>query len=235
MAARRQKAPILMMALLAGSLAAQSRPGDDLDYWIGQAQTAQTRPNRPDDRPTTQSATRPAREDALPGVIELSDGSVMPGWLCTTGEKDLEVYQEALKQWQQVPLLAVLSIQAVVKEETMELRWRWKGMGQVEKEYTGAKYPFRRLTWRVRLIDGTTVEGVIRGQPLTLEPVAGGPRRTFVLAEQQKGRDDQTLADLPYLRRAIVSRRLMEAVEADETASKQGVSGTATRPANPGR
>ncbi|MCY2930862.1 MAG: hypothetical protein NTV86_15500, partial [Planctomycetota bacterium] len=161
----RRIALLLMMAALAGSLASQSRPADDLDYWLGQAKPVQTRPAP---AAAAEPARGPAREDALPGVIELSDGSVTAGWLYTTREKNLEVYQENLKQWRQVPLLTVLSIQAVVKEETMELRWRWKGMGEVEKEYTGAKYPFRRLEWRFKLIDGTTVEGAVKGQPLTL-------------------------------------------------------------------
>ncbi|MCY2927399.1 MAG: hypothetical protein NT031_18570 [Planctomycetota bacterium] len=226
---------MLMMAALAAALAAQSRPADDMEYWLGQAAPAATRPAEVNAQPAPAPQTRPAREDALPGVIELSDGSLTAGWLHTTRQKSLEVYQEGLKQWQQVPLLAVLSVQAVVKEEKMELRWRWKGMGEVEKEYTGAKYPFRRLAWRVRLIDGTTVEGVIRGQPLSIAPADGGPPRTFVLAEQLKGADGQTLADLPYLRRAFVSRRLMEAVAADLTAAKQGGSAPASRPVPTGR
>ena len=222
----------LMMSVLAGSLASQSRPADDLDYWLGQARPAGTRPA---DAAATEPARGPAREDALPGVIELSDGSVTPGWLYTTREKNLEVYQEGLKQWRQVPLLAVLSIQAVVKEETMELRWRWKGMGEVEKEYTGAKYPCRRLEWLVKLIDGTTVEGSIKGQPLTIQPAEGGPRRTHVLHERQKGDDGQGLGDLVYLHRAIVSRRLMEAVRAGATTAQTRGSGAATRPAGAGQ
>lgn len=223
---------VLMMAALAAFLGGQSRPADDLDYWLGQARPVQTHPAPAD---TAGPAPGPAREDALPGVVELSDGSVTAGWLFTTREKNLEVYQENLKQWRQVPLLTVLSIQAVVKEETMELRWRWKGMGEVEKEYTGAKYPFRRLEWRFRLIDGSMVEGAVKGQPLSIQPADGAPRRTLVLHERQKGDDGQGLGELLYLRRALVSRRLMEAVQADVKAVKPEVSSPSTRPAQAGR
>ena len=92
-----------------------------------------------------------------------------------------------------------------------------------------------RLEWLVTLIDGTTVAGTIKGQPLTIQPVGGSPRRTFVLSERQKGDDGQSLSDLLYLRRAIVSRRLMEAVSADATAVHKMGSDPTTRPDPTGR
>lgn len=213
-----------------------SQPADDLDYWIGRAEKAQSAPADALAEAPGGSGGRPAgREDALPGVVEMSDGSVTPGWLYGTREKPWEVYDEAHKQWRQVPLLAVLGVRAVVKEERMELRWRWKGMGEPEKVYTGAKYPYRRLEWQVRLIDGSSGTGAVQGQPLYLEPAGGGDKRVLVLQERQAGPDGQALKDLLYVRRVIVSKRLMDLVIADAKQAPKGSSSTRPAPAGKGK
>ena len=102
----------------------------------------------------------------------------------------------------------------------MELRWRWKGMGKPEKVFTGKSYPFRRYRWRFRLIDGTVVEGSTKGQPVWVEfrRKRAGP---FVLHERDKGPDDATLKDLLYVKKVVVSRRMMEAVIEDVEKQKR--------------
>ena len=69
-----------------------------------------------------------------------------------------------------------------------------------------------------RLIDGSTVIGEIKGQPLWIEL---GDKRTgpLVLHERSKGKMGQKLKDLIYVKRIIVSRKMMEAVLKD---CKQG-------------
>ena len=193
-------------------------PAGNLDYWLNRARTAETTPPEPLKAGTNPfgSAGPRGREDALPGVVELSDGAIVPGWVYTTRAKPWEVYLAAEKRWRRIPFLTVLSIRAVLKQERMELAWRWKAMGEPEKVYTGAKYPFRRFEWKLHLIDGSYVTGVIKGQPLYIEPVAGGPRRIFVLRERDKGKPGQSLKDLVYAKRVIVSRRLMDAVAAEK-------------------
>ena len=206
-------------ATLGATLLAQSSkpagPADDLEYWLNQGKTATaSAPTRPaaDDigrppRPTDQSS----REDALPGAVELSNGKVLPGWLYTTAEKPWVLFIESEQRWRSVPFLAVLSIEAVVDEEKMEQEWRWKEMGVPERVYTGKEYPTRRLQWKFHLIDDTTLTGTIKGQPLWVElgQTRIGP---MVLHERSKGEPGQKLTDLVYVKRIIVSRRLMDQV-----------------------
>jgi hypothetical protein len=195
------------------SAPAPAKPAaDNLEYWLSQAKS--------DTRPATQPATAPAaagtnetfrRKDALPGAIELSNGKVIPGWLYTTVEKNWEVWSEQEKRWHLVPFIAALSITAVVEEEVMEKKWRWKEMGVPERVYTGEEYPARRLSWKIHLIDDTTISGPIKGQPLWVE-YGGKKAGPFILAERSKGEVGQKLSDLVYVKRIIVSRRMMDEV-----------------------
>ena len=97
----------------------------------------------------------------------------------------------------------------------MDLRWRWKAMGEPERVYTGKRYPTRRLKWRMRLIDGSEIVGEIKGQPVSVRRLGRrfGP---FVLNERSKGADGQSLDDLLYVKKIIVSRKLMDRVISDE-------------------
>jgi hypothetical protein len=155
------------------------------------------------------------RGDALPGVIELSDGNQLAGGLYTTLEKPWIVWCEATRSWRRVDFLTLLSIEAVVEEQRMELSWRPKGMGEPEKVYTGKQYPMRRMHWRFKLIDGSVIEGSTKGQPVFVE-LAGRVSGPFILGERMKGQDGQTLEDLVYVRKIVVSRKMMDLVIAEK-------------------
>jgi len=182
----------------------------NLDYWLEQSTPATT-------SPATQAITSPAgtkgvsatRPDALPGVIEISDGRQLPGWMYTTRGRDLEVWVESEKRWRRVPLLSILSLTAVVIEQEMVQQWRWKEMGQPERVYTGKQFPAMRFLWKVHLIDDSYVVGAIRGQPLwvSLNGQSYGP---FVLYDRAKGDLGQELAEIVYIRQAIISRRMLD-------------------------
>ena len=151
------------------------------------------------------------RPDALPGVVELSDGRILAGGLYTTVEKPWVLFVQKESRWRRVPFINALSITAVVVSEKIELRWRWKAMGEPEKVYTGKKYPTRRFLWKFHLIDGGYLTGAIKGQPLWVQ--YGRKRHgPFVLNERSRGTDGQALKDLVYVKRIIVSRRMMEEV-----------------------
>lgn len=213
-----------------------AEPASNLDFWLNQAKPA------PATQPGGGAAKEPAggnplgagageffRDDALPGVIELSNGKLLPGGVYTTREKPWIVWGEDTKSWRRIPMLTLLSIAAVVEEERMELEWRWKGMGEPEKVFTGKKYPMRRLHWKFRLIDGSYVEGSTKGQPVWVES-HGKPYGPFVLHERMKGELDQTQSDLVYVKRVIISRKMMEAVAKDqEQKIKAGETGGAGR------
>ena len=190
-----------------GSIASQPAPADNLDYWLRRAQPAATQPV------TTQPAARKAdgfhRDDALPGVIELTDGSQLAGGIYTTREMPWKVWVEAKKRWRRVPPIAVLSITVQVVSERMELQWRWKETGAPEKVYTGRKYPFRRLLWRFRLIDGSVLTGAVKGQPIWIE-TRGKPVGPMLLSERVKGPVGAELKDLVHVERVVISRRMMD-------------------------
>jgi len=191
-----------------------AKPVSNLDYWLDKAEDA-----KPADKPAEKpKASNPFarkdgfyRDDALPGVIEFSDARQVPGWLYTTLEKPWEVYVASQKRWRRIPFINVLSITAVVKQERLEQRWRWKEMGAPERIYTGKQYPFRRFEWKLHLIDDSYVTGTIKGQPLWVElnKKKLGP---FVFNERQKGEDGQKLDDLVYMKRVIISRKMMDKV-----------------------
>jgi hypothetical protein len=243
-----RKAAILfqLMAILAGGAllaepgesttgeAEKKQPASNLDYWLNQAKTVQA-----DSAVVHAKGTNPFekpkaaffRSDAFPGVIELSNGKQLPGGVYTTREKPWIVWSEATKSWRRIPFVTLLSITAVVEDERMELRWRWKGMGEPEKVFTGQKYPLRRLHWRFRLIDGSVVEGSTKGQPVWVE-LRGKITGPFVLHERMKGQDAQTLDDLVYVRKIVVSRKMMDAVIEDiEKQFNQGKPADNSKPA----
>ncbi len=189
-----------------------SVPASPLQEWLGQ------------NEPTTMAggveapAVNPlgrangvGRGDALPGVVVLSDGQVLAGALHTTRDRSWEVWEESQKRWRHVPPIAVLSIRAVVVEESMDSEWRWKEMGSDEKLLTGRTRPIRRLDWQFHLIDGSHLTGTVKGQPLWVE--SGGKRfGPYVLHERSAGQYGQKLEDLVYVKYAVISRAAMERV-----------------------
>ncbi|MDP6635819.1 MAG: hypothetical protein QGG42_13030 [Phycisphaerae bacterium] len=200
----------------------------NLDFWLNKATTSPT--SRPSDKQTATAGdpfsnrNRPFRPDAVPGVIEMSDGRQLPGWLYTTRDKPWVVFDPVLERWRQIPFITVLSITAVVTEERYELQWRWKGMGEPEKVFTGKKFPYRRFLWSFRLIDGSTVRGAVKGQPIWVrwDGKTTGP---MVLHERDKGKIGVKLQDAHYVRKIVVSTKMRNAVLADRKAHAQ------TRPA----
>ncbi len=149
-----------------------------------------------------------ARRDALPGVVVLSDGTVLAGFVYTTRDKHWEVWVGSEKRWRHVPPILVLGIRAAVAEERMDKEWRWKEMGSDERVYTGRVRPVRRHEWSFHLIDGSRLTGTVKGQPLWVTH-GGKTRGPFVLHERSAGQYGQTLKDLVYVHQVVISRRAM--------------------------
>jgi len=195
---------------------AARKPKDNLDLWLGGGPAKPPKAVNPlatgVDPFKKKNTFR--REDALPGVVEMSDGKQIPGGLYTTREKDWEVHVEAEKRWHRIPPIIVLSITAVVLEEKMDQRWRWKAMGVPERVYTGKEYPYRRFHWKFHLIDGSYVTGTVKGQPLWIEkpPPQTGRHGPMVIHERFTGPEGTKLADHPYVKRVIVSRKMFQKV-----------------------
>ncbi len=189
-------------------------PSSDVDYWLGRAAPADANDAGvavDPDRAGPGGGVRSARPDALDGAVVLSDGNVLAGSVYGTPESPWRVYVEARRRWRRVPHLAVSHIEAVVVREEMELEWRWKAMGEPERVYTGRSFPVRRLLWRFVLIDGTSITGAVKGQPLWVRDADGGTHGPMVLGERTKGEVGQSLAELVYVRKVILSKRAMRA------------------------
>jgi len=208
-----QCAALCLLAILCagGQPTSSSRPAGDLDYWLSRAKDADTQPatSPAGKNPFRQGADTP--QDALPGVVELSDGRQLAGKILTTYENPWQVYDKQTGRWRRVPPAAVLSITAIVVEEKMELKWRWKAMGEPERVYTGESYPTRRLRWKFHLVDNSSITGTVKGQPLWVRS-RGKKAGPFVLHERSSGAVGRKLKDLVYVKRVFISRRLMEQV-----------------------
>ena len=194
-----------------------TKPAGNLEFWLSRAKpTTQPAETKPAENPSVNPFAQKSgfrREDAVPGVIELSDGRQIAGGVYGTREKPYSVFVEAEKRWRRIPLIAVLSITPVVVGERMELEWRWREMGAPERVYTGRKYPWRRFLWKFHLIDGSYITGAIKGKPIRVE-TGDKTISLWILAERTKGPIGTTLKDLVYIRQVIISRKMMEKVQA---------------------
>lgn len=190
--------------------AAAEAPASSLDYWLsGEAAPTSRQAIDPKGVNPFAASRSLARDYALPGAVELSDGKVLTGQLYTTGGRAWQVYVDQQKRWRQIPFAAVLSITAIVVSEKLEPQWRWKAMGTPERVYTGRQYPTRRLLWRFLLADGSQITGTVKGQPISV--VAGGIKKgPFALHERQRGNPGQGLFELIYVRQVVISRQMLE-------------------------
>jgi len=206
---------------------AATQAKSNLDYWLSQGKAASSGPAgvvEPTANPLGPAGRRIGRRDALPGVVALSDGRLLPGYVYTTRDKNWEMWVESEKRWRHIPPILVLSIRAVVLEAKLDKEWRWKEMGSDERTYTGRTRPVRRHEWTFHLIDGSYLTGSVKGQPLWVEygPKKHGP---FVLHERTAGQYGQALADLVYVKKVVISRRAMSDALDDRA--------PATKPATP--
>src|SRR4051812_22169322 len=147
----------IVCAVGAGPATRESDPS--LDWMLSHATTAPA---------TTQAATAPVsplvdrqQQKSCTGTITLSDGSKLHGEITTTAGKPLRVYDEAAKQYIDVPMENVASIKASVVWERDEKEYQFKLSGSDEKVYSGKTYPARELSYTVVTTDGNKVSGSI--------------------------------------------------------------------------
>jgi hypothetical protein len=186
-----------ILLLSATAFAGTPAPTTDptVDWLMNQSTTA----------PATQPTTQPtpvfnsnATDSSLPGVIELSDGQILHGRLSTTEKKPLRLWIESKKDYQDIPLTSIQSIQAAVLWERDEPEWHFKSTGSDIKEFTGKTYPARETSYRFTLTDGQIIDGSVVA-PLILTTPAGSVN--FILHKRDKGQTGQTLNQLVYITR----------------------------------
>ena len=103
------------------------------------------------------------REAAVPGYVELSDGTIHTGQIYLTRDKRLQVYDEKMKRQREVPLRVVKQIECKVAKEWMEKQWKFKDAASSEKMFTGRAYPAREYVHTITLHDGRTITGPLSG------------------------------------------------------------------------
>jgi hypothetical protein len=171
------------------------------------------------------------RDDAIPGYIEMSDGTVQCGLLYLTRDKRLQVLDEKIQRQREIPLNVVKQIECKVAKEWMEKEWKFKELAKDEKMFTGREYPAREYLHVVTLQDGRTIEGPLSGivfcQPQVYNPRGPNEYRPqvdpvkFLLHKRDKGEFGDELKSLKYVK----------CVKLGEEAYKEGQQKARKRPA----
>jgi hypothetical protein len=139
------------------------------------------------------------REDAVPGVLEMSDGSVHAGQIYLTRDARLKLYDDAVKAQREVPLRAVKRIDCTVLREWDEKEWRFKENAADEKYFTGRTYPAREYAYKITLSNGKTIQGPLQAIVYVQKEGADEADR-FLLHKRDKGDPGTTLKSLLYVR-----------------------------------
>jgi hypothetical protein len=146
----------------------------------------------------------PPRTDARPGVVTLSDGTVLRGLVMLTRGRKLEIFEDAMEKFHQFDMAELSRIEAEVEFEKEEKEWRWKEGGSDVKIYTGRSYVDRRYRMRLTLADGKTrITGHVRGTVFYVQPQGGEPQR-FFLQHDQRGEYNQKPAEMVYVRSVVI-------------------------------
>ncbi len=176
-----------------------AKPADSpVDDILGLAKPATSQPaaTTAPAAPLADAAKADAGRD---GTLTLSDGTTVTGKVATTAEKPVRVWVEADKEYTDVPLSMVKTIEASVTWERDEPEWNFKESGSDVKVYSGKTYPARETTHTLTLADGTAVSGPVLA-PLYVT-TADGKQATYVLHKRDKGAVGTTLAKLVYVKK----------------------------------
>jgi len=174
---------------------------DTIDWLFSKSTTAPA--TRPASRPTTAPASPFAEKpdpESRRGTLILSSGQKFTGQIFTTREKPLRLWDGKDKEYRDIPLSAIKSLEAVILWERDEKEWHFKESGSDIKEYTGKTYPARELQYRLTLQNGQMITGGIVA-PLYVS--SNDKTLTFVLNKRQKGEVGKTLSDLAYVKSAV--------------------------------
>ena len=168
-------------------------------------------PVRADEPPALNpfGSSTPIREDALPGYVELSDGTVHPGRLYLTRDTRLKILDDKLQRIREVPLPVVQRIDGVVQKEWVEKEWRFKENASDVKVYTGRTYPVREYSQTITLKDGRTISGSLSAI-LYVQAEGGDEPERYLLHLRDKGEAGTDLESLVYVRAIRLGDKALE-------------------------
>ncbi len=159
------------------------------------------------------------RDDAIPGYVEMSDGTVYAGNVYMTRDKRLKLEQNNEKQ-REIPLRVVSQIECRVVKEWIEKEWKFKELANDEKMYTGKSYPARIYEHTLTLRDGRTLTGNL-AEVLYVQPLAeaeSGPlgdaskleAQRLILNKRAKGENGRDLKSLKYVKLVKLGKEALE-------------------------
>jgi hypothetical protein len=164
--------------------------------------------------------TSTEREDAVPGCVELSNGSKHYGMVYLTRDKRLQIYDTTVERQREIPLTAVKKIDCTVKREWLEKEWKFKETTSDEKMYTGRSYPAREYLHTITLNSGRTITGplsaIVYVQHLQSSKAPSGAYQPqaeserFLLNKRNKGEMGETLKSLIYVKRIRLGKDVLE-------------------------
>ncbi|MBV8780297.1 MAG: hypothetical protein JO353_02765 [Phycisphaerae bacterium] len=190
--------PVELLAMLAISTATTqpaTQSDSAVDYLLNTS-TAATAPSATTEPVASPFAPGKENADVRQGTITFSDGSVITGRIATTAGK-LRFWDEQAGEYRDISIHSIKSMTAEVLWEKDEPQWRFKESGSDVKVETGKTYPARETTYRVTLIDGSTVTGGVVA-PLMVN--VDGKTTVVVLHKRDKGNEGQTLKELRYVK-----------------------------------
>jgi hypothetical protein len=153
-----------------------------------------------DDPPTINPFGRKSaiRDDAVPGYIELSDGTILPGHIHATRDTRLKIADKKLERQREVPFQKIKKIQCDVEKEWMEAEWRFRENANDIKVYTGRKYPARIYVHTITLSDDRKIQGGLSG--VIYLQNKDEKTKKFELHKRGKGKIGADLDSLVYVR-----------------------------------
>jgi hypothetical protein len=164
-----------------------------------------TSPTAPEFKPTSDALgtlQTKAPAGARLGTITLSNSVKLEGRIWTTLDTPLRVWIEETKTYRDVDLALVKTIEVHVLAETMEDDWRWLKEGSDQKVFSGKKYPNVDLAYRFTLLNDQVMEGTVVA-PIYFQD--GAKSRTLALYKHYKGKLDETLKDVVYIKSITLS------------------------------
>jgi hypothetical protein len=157
----------------------------------------------------TGAQQHPQRDDAVPGSLELSDGSIYPGLLFLTRDARLKIFDEAQKRQREIPWKSIKRIDCSVLKEWVEKEWRFKENASDEKLFTGRTYPAREYSHNITLQNNQTIHGSLAGIVYVQADPTEQPRR-FLLHKRDKGEPGTDLKALVYVRTIQVGEKALD-------------------------
>jgi hypothetical protein len=181
-------------------------PADPTVDWLLSEATTQPSAGLSPNVPATQPAVLKNQADdadAPHGTLLLSNGESLSGGITSTADQALRIWDDQKKEYRDIPIKFIRTIEARVVWERDEKEWKFKESGSDIKEYSGKTYPARETSYTITLGSGQQVSGSITA-PIYLD--ATDTRKLFVLHKRDKGEAGQALKDLVYVRKIELGR-----------------------------